>query len=66
LDYDEREEGSNKELTVNYGLSSRHHQVVAEDENGNYNVRVSLSLQYVRNGQLVAPIEITFYGLSDD
>jgi hypothetical protein len=61
LDCDETEEGVNKELAVNHGLSPRHHQVVAEDQNENCKVRVSLSLQNVRNEQLVAPVEITFY-----
>ena len=66
LDYDETQEGVNKEAAVEHGLSPRHHQVVAEVQSENCKVRVSLSLQNVRDQQLVAPVEITFYDLPGD
>jgi hypothetical protein len=65
-DYDEKQDRVNKEPAMKHGLSPRHHQVVAEDQNENCKVRVSLSLQNVRNQKLVAPVDITFYDLSDD
>jgi hypothetical protein len=61
LDSDETQEGVNKEPAAKHGLSPRHHQLVVEDRNENCKARVSLSLQNVRNQQLVAPVEITFY-----
>jgi hypothetical protein len=60
VDCDKRKEGFKKGMAEKYGLSPKHHQVVAEDQNENCKVKVSLNLQNVRSQQLVAPVEITF------